>query len=316
MIAEPPAGRQARSARRCSAYRKCCPVGLYARRRHDQAQPADGHGHRAAATSSSILAEDDSKIRLAEQTASPVDAAAIVHSVRGPAGPGAHADPRLERPGGAHHRAARHLRHRRARRWTSSPTGRTPTWWWPGSRPAHPHSSRSASRTATSAISTMSRERRNLLPLAMARSASSPRPWAAAAAFIDGDFGNAGGTGNAGSIAFDLTGSIQTLGDGSHGALLQSIGDGNAATSTMPARQCRDQRRRVDRDHRADDRRGRRLCRRRLHRRCGGGGNAGSIAFDLTGSVQTAGDGSHGMLLQTIGTTAGDVDYHARPATS
>ena len=45
--------------------------------------------------------------------------------------------------------------------------------------------------------------------------------------FADGVFGNGGGTGDAGSIAVDLTGSIFTDGDGSHGALLQSIGGGN-----------------------------------------------------------------------------------------
>ena len=132
---------------------------------------------------------------------------------------------------------------------------------------------------------------------------------------IDGDFGNAGGPGDAGSIDFDLTGSVQTAGIGSHGMLLQSIGDvsgdiditqaGNVVTQGdgsigIIAQTISGSGGFIDGAFTGD----------------AGGGAAGSIALDLTGSVQTAGAGSHGVLLQTIGTTSRRHRLSRRPATS
>ena len=127
---------------------------------------------------------------------------------------------------------------------------------------------------------------------------------------IDGDFGNAGGPGDAGSLNFDLTGSVQTAGVGSHGMLLQSIGDVSGDIDIKQAGNVITQ---------GDGSIG--IIAQTISGSGGfiggaftgdaGGGAAGSIALDLTGSVQTAGAGSHGMVLQTIGTTAGDVGYHA-----
>ena len=161
--------------------------------------------------------------------------------------------------------------------------------------------------------------------------------------YADGAFTGEAGTGTAGSIAFDLTGSVQTAGDGSDGVLLQSIGGGDAGdidyiqsgdvvtggddaigiiVQTLGGgggfaddaiRQCRRHRRcRVDRvrSDRLDlipwaTARTARCCR-------ASAATAGDIDYIQAGNVITQGDGSIGIIAQSISGIGGyaDGDVH------
>jgi hypothetical protein len=121
-----------------------------------------------------------------------------------------------------------------------------------------------------------------------------------AGGYAGGDFAGDGGTGIAGLLTLDVSGGIQTSGDGAIGALLQTIGgDGGAISYTQTGNVITG----------GDGAVG------VVAQSLGGGGglvdgifgnagtsgNGGAIAFDLTGSIGTAGDAAHGVLLQSIG---------------
>ena len=111
-----------------------------------------------------------------------------------------------------------------------------------------------------------------------------------------GGFGGAGGDGS--SVNATLTGDLVTVGDQSHGALLQSVGGGGGSggfnvTGVVSAGMGMNGSLGLG-----------------LGGFGGDGGDAGSVTGVLTGDVTTLGDGSFGAMLQSVGGAGGSGGFN------